>query len=126
MILLNATPGVNNSSSAAQTLLLVDGGATGDNQGQNTDGVHMNPADGLYAAGAADSGDGTVTIQFLAVGDPANATEMRLVRTAPDDSASTAVGTTTAETLAVIGIGVNLDDTDTLTITWTLNLNVGS
>ena len=121
-----ATRAITAAPQAADILLLVDGG-TGNNTGQNTDGVNHNPADGAYAAGATDSGDGTVTVQFLAQsGDPPAALQMRLVKAIPDDTATTCCATITlADTLAVIAINVDLADTDTLTITWTLNLNVG-
>jgi len=103
----------------------VDGG-DGDNAGQTTDGVHNNPADGAYVAGSSGTGDGTVTVKFLAVGNPDPALQMRLVKAIPDDTASSCCeAVTLAQTLAVIAISVDLANTDTLTITWTLDLAVG-
>lgn len=121
-----ATRAITAAPVSADILLLVDGGELGNNSGQDADGQHMNPADGLDASGSAGSGDGTVTLQFTAVGNPDPALQMRLVKAVPDDTASTCCAAITlADTLAVIPISVDLADTDTLTITWTLNLNVG-
>ena len=87
--------------------------------GHDTDSTHMNPADGLFATGAA--GVGTVTNKFLAQSGVSGAIlEMRLVKTQPNDSAGTPAIIPLTETLAVIGINVTLADTDTLTITWTV------
>lgn len=118
-----ATRAITAPPQNSDILLLVDGGDDGNNSGQDTDAVHTNPADGLDAATGGGSGDGTVTVQFLAVGDPDAALQMRLVKAPPDDTASCCGAITLAQTLAVIAINVDLADTDTLTVTWTLNLN---
>lgn len=118
-----ATLSITTAAASTDILLLVDGGSTGNNTGQNNDGIHFNPADGLDAATGGGSGDGTVTLQFQAVGNPAAALQMRLVKSVPDDSAATPLAISLADTLAVIGINVDLADTDTLTITWTLNIS---
>ena len=119
-----ATRPITSAPVSGDILLLVDGGDTGNNSGQDTDAVHTNPADGLDAATGGGSGDGTVTNQFLAVGDPAAALQMRLVKAAPDDTAITCCAAITlADTLAVIAISVDLADTDTLTVTWTIDIS---
>lgn len=125
IVLLNKNLGALSITTAAGTadiLTLVDGGSTGNNTGQNNDGIHFNPADGLDSATGGGSGDGTVTLQFQAVGDPAAALQMRLVKSTPDDSV-TPLAISLADTLAVIGINVDLADTDTLTITWTVDIS---
>ena len=119
-----ATRPITSAPVSGDILLPVDGGDTGNNSGQDTDAVHTNPADGLDAATGGGSGDGTVTNQFLAVGDPAAALQMRLVKAAPDDTAITCCAAITlADTLAVIAISVDLADTDTLTVTWTIDIS---
>ena len=109
---------------AANILLNVDGG-TGNHAGQDDGGVENNPADGAYSnVGDTTDGDGSVTLQFLADGDPAVATQMHLVKAAVDD---TAVGGAAAiaadDILATIEITVDLADTDTLTVTWTIDVD---
>ena len=120
-----ATRSITSAPLSADILLLVDGGDDGNNTGQDTDAVHTNPADGLDAATGGGSGDGTVTSQFLAVGNPDPALQMRLVKAVPDDTndGSCCAAITLAETLAVIAISVDLADTDTLTITWTIDVS---
>lgn len=118
-----ATRAITAAALSGDILLLVDGGELGNNAGQDNDGQHMNPADGLDAATGGGSGDGTVTLKFQAVGSPAAALQMRLVKSVPDDSAATPLGISLADTLAAIGINVTLADTDTLTITWTVNIS---
>ena len=119
-----ATRPITSAPLSADILLLVDGGDDGNNSGQDTDAVHTNPADGLDAATGGGSGDGTVTNQFLAVGNPDAALQMRLVKAAPDDTAITCCAAITlADTLAVIAISVDLADTDTLTVTWTIDIS---
>ncbi len=119
-----ATRPITSPPVSGDILLLVDGGDDGNNTGQDTDAVHTNPADGLDAATGGGSGDGTVTSQFLAVGNPDPALQMRLVKAAPDDTAiSCCAAITLAQTLAVIAISVDLADTDTLTITWTIDVS---
>ena len=129
ILLLNvnlATRPITSAPISADILLLVDGGDDGNNTGQDTDAVHTNPADGLDAATGGGSGDGTVTVQFLAQsGNPPAALQMRLVKAVPDDTndGSCCAAITLAETLAVIAISVDLADTDTLTITWTIDVS---
>ena len=73
-----ATRPITSAPISGDILLLVDGGDDGNNTGQDTDAVHTNPADGLDAATGGGSGDGTVTSQFLAVGNPARIAKTRI------------------------------------------------
>ncbi|MCZ6892012.1 MAG: hypothetical protein O7F09_05805 [Chloroflexi bacterium] len=123
VLVVGGPPAATTPLAVGDILLLVDGGELGDNTGQDADAQHMNPADGLFAAGAALDGDGTVTLKFQAVGDPLAATQMRLVKSTPDDSAATPLAISLADTLAVINISVDLADTDTLEITWTIDVD---
>ena len=115
--------GASDGIDSTQILLLVDGGG-GNNSGQTAGGVKNNPADGLYAdVGTISDGDGKVTLQFLADGNPDAATQMHLVKAAPDDTAGAAADIVAADILATIEISVDLADTDTLTITWTVDVD---
>ena len=70
----------------------------------------------------AGTGDGTVTLQFLAVGDAAAATQMHLVKAGVDDTTDSGAAAIASDDIAAtIEIGVDLDDTDTLTVTWTVD-----
>jgi hypothetical protein len=124
IVLMNTDDAASDGLLAANILLLVDGG-TGNNAGQSADAVHYNPADGAYTnVGDTIDGDGSVTLQFLAVGDPAAATQMHLVKAPTDDTvAAGAAAIAAADILATIEISVDLDDTDTLTVTWTLDVD---
>ena len=124
IVLMDTDDAASDGLLAANILLDVDGG-TGNNAGQAAGGVENNPADGAYSnVGDTTDGDGSVTLQFLADGDPAVATQMHLVKAAVDD---TAVGGAAAiaadDILATIEITVDLADTDTLTVTWTIDVD---
>lgn len=117
VVLMNVDDAASDGLLAASILLLVDGT-------NNADAAHVNPADGVYAnAGTATDGDGTVTLTFLAQGDPAAATQMHLVKAATDDTVGGALAIAAADILATIEISVDLADTDTLQIIWTINVS---
>lgn len=122
IVLMDTDDTASDGLLAANILLLVDGGS-GNNAGQNADTVHNNPADGAFSDGGGDGvGDGTVTLQFLAVGNPAAATQMHLVKAGVDDTAASgAAAIASTDILATIEISVDLADTDTLTVTWTVD-----
>ena len=87
IVLMSVDDAAAGGLALANILTNVDGG-TGDNAGQVAAGAKWNPADGAYANPGATTGDGlgTVTLQFLGDGDPAAATQMHLVKAAPDDT----------------------------------------
>ena len=119
IVLLDTDDAATGGIAATAILFNVDGG-TGSNAGQAAGGPKWNPADGLYAnVGTNADGDGSVTLQFLADGDPAAATQMHLVKAATEDQAVAGDGLGTAiaelDILATIEITVDLADTDTLT-----------
>lgn len=123
IVLMNTDDAASDGLLAANVLLLVDGG-TGNNAGQASGGVANNPADGAYSnVGTSSDGDGSVTLQFLADGDPAAATQMHLVKAGVDDTGDGAVAIAADDILATIEISVDLSDTDTLTITWTIDVD---
>ena len=126
IVLMNTDDPATGGLAAANILLLVDGG-TGNNAGQAAGGAKWNPADGAYAnVGDTTDGDGKVTLQFLADGDPAAATQMHLVKAGVDDTdpgAGGAAAIAAVDILATIEISVDLADTDTLTVTWTLDID---
>ena len=124
IVLMSADDPAAGGLALANILTNVDGG-TGDNAGQAAGGVINNPADGVYANPGSTTGDGlgTVTLQFLADGDPAAATQMHLVKAAADNTVGGAAAIAEADVLATIEISVDLADTDTLTVTWTLDVN---
>ena len=126
IVLMNLDDAAAGGLALANILLLVDGG-TGNNAGHNAGEPHTNPADGAYSdtGGSATDGTGEVTLKFLAVGNPDNASQMHLVKAGTDDTSTGgggAVNIAFDDILATIEIGVDLDNTDTLTITWTLNV----
>ena len=122
IVLMNVDDTASDGLLAANILLLVDGG-TGNNAGQDADAVHNNPADGAFTDGGGDgTGDGTVTLKFQAVGDPAAATQMHLVKSGVDDTAAAGAAAINSDDIAAtIEISVDLADTDTLTVTWTID-----
>ena len=123
IVLMNVDDAASDGLLAASILLLVDGG-TGNNAGQAAGGDANNPADGAYTdVGTASDGDGSVTLQFLADGDPAAATQMHLVKAGVDNTGDGAAAIIADDILATIEISVDLADTDTLTITWTLDVD---
>ena len=118
IVLMNTDDSADDGLLAANILLDVDGT-------NNADGVESNPADGGFTdVGTTTDGDGKVTVTFLAQGDPQPATQMHLVKAAPNDTADgggTAVAA--ADVAATIEISVDLADTDTLQVDWTINLS---
>jgi hypothetical protein len=118
IVLMNADDSADDGLLAANILLDVDGT-------NNPDEVESNPADGVFTdVGTATDGDGKVTVTFLAQGDPQPATQMHLVKSAPDDTADGGVAAVAAEDIAAtIEISVDLSDTDTLQVDWTINLS---
>ena len=124
IVLMNTDDAASDGLLAANILLDVDGG-TGNNAGQAAGGVENNPADGAYSnVGDTTDGDGSVTLQFLADGDPAVATQMHLVKAAVDDTTVGGAAAIAAEDiLGTIEITVDLADTDTLTVTWTIDVD---
>ena len=124
IVLMNLDDDASDGLASSTILLLVDGG-TGNNAGQAAGGANNNPADGAYAnVGTSSDGDGSVTLQFLADGDPVAATQMHLVKAAVDDTATGGAAAIAADDiLATIEISVDLDDTDTLTVTWTIDVD---
>ena len=123
IVLMNTDDPATGGLAAANILLLVDGG-TGNNAGQAAGGNKWNPADGAYLnVGTGTDGDGKVTLQFLADGDPVAATQMHLVKAGVDNTGDGAVLINAVDILATIEISVDLADTDTLTVTWTLDID---
>ena len=123
IVLMDLDDDASDGLLSANILLLVDGG-TGNNAGQAAGGDANNPADGAYSnVGDTSDGDGSVTLQFLADGDPAPATQMHLVKAPVDNTGDGAVAIVAADILGTIEISVDLADTDTLTITWTIDID---
>ena len=124
IVLMDTDDAASDGLLAANILLLIDGG-TGDNAGQAAGGAAWNPADGAYSnVGTTSDGDGDVTLQFLADGNPDAATQMHLVKAGVDDTGSGgAAAIAAADILATIEISVDLADTDTLTVTWTIDVD---
>ena len=114
IVLLDTDDAASDGILLGSVLLNVDGG-TGNNSGQAAGGVENNPADGAYSnVGTTSDGDGNVTLQFLADGDPDAATQMHLVKAPVDDTVGAALAIAATDILATIEISVDLADTDTL------------
>ena len=123
IVLMDLDDAASDGLLAANILLLVDGG-TGNNAGQAAGGDANNPADGAYSnVGDTTDGDGSVTLQFLADGDPAAATQMHLVKAGIDNTGDGAAAIVADDILGTIEISVDLADTDTLTVTWTIDVD---